>query len=194
MLSMLALAKEGQGAEGRAEAVERHRISAGCSLTQVLWRGRGSSCAQSSGVQHAGPGRGTHRRTKPGDSHGRRAGLLVPDIPLEETEAVRVMCEKHGLELVLLTTPTTPQVRVRVHAAGNAPQMLAACPARGPFFHVCHVACSLRQSAAPSQVVWMDTCMFDPTKECPARLCIGACRPAWRPSPRPAKASSIWCP
>ncbi len=39
------------------------------------------------------------------------AGLLVPDIPLEETADIRLVCEKHGLELVLLTTPTTPQVR-----------------------------------------------------------------------------------
>lgn len=38
------------------------------------------------------------------------AGLLVPDIPLEQTDDIRAMCEKHGLELVLLTTPTTPKV------------------------------------------------------------------------------------
>jgi tryptophan synthase alpha chain len=36
--------------------------------------------------------------------------LLVPDIPLEETDSIREMCNKHGIELVLLTTPTTPQV------------------------------------------------------------------------------------
>lgn len=35
------------------------------------------------------------------------AGLLVPDIPLEETEGVRKACNAEGLELVLLTTPTT---------------------------------------------------------------------------------------
>ncbi|KAK9809415.1 hypothetical protein WJX73_003733 [Symbiochloris irregularis] len=39
------------------------------------------------------------------------AGLLVPDIPLEETAAVRDIASSHGLELVLLTTPTTPQDR-----------------------------------------------------------------------------------
>lgn len=38
------------------------------------------------------------------------AGLLVPDIPLEETPEIRKVAEQHGLELVLLTTPTTPQV------------------------------------------------------------------------------------
>ena len=40
------------------------------------------------------------------------AGLLVPDIPLEETHAVRVFCDKHGIELVLLATPTTPLARM----------------------------------------------------------------------------------
>jgi len=40
------------------------------------------------------------------------AGLLVPDIPLEETGAVRAACEKVGLELVLLVTPTTPKQRM----------------------------------------------------------------------------------
>jgi hypothetical protein len=41
-------------------------------------------------------------------------GLLVPDIPLEETSDIRQVCAKYGLELVLLTTPTTPKVCVRV--------------------------------------------------------------------------------
>ncbi|KAL6758033.1 tryptophan synthetase alpha subunit [Haematococcus lacustris] len=40
------------------------------------------------------------------------AGLLVPDIPLEETSSIREMCNKHELELVLLTTPTTPEGRM----------------------------------------------------------------------------------
>jgi tryptophan synthase alpha subunit len=39
-------------------------------------------------------------------------GLLVPDLPLEETDAIRAACVKAGLELVLLTTPTTPQSRM----------------------------------------------------------------------------------
>ncbi|PRW56424.1 tryptophan synthase alpha chain [Chlorella sorokiniana] len=41
------------------------------------------------------------------------SGLLVPDIPLEETPEIRKVAESHGLELVLLTTPTTPQERMR---------------------------------------------------------------------------------
>lgn len=42
----------------------------------------------------------------------RPAGLLVPDIPLEETGTVRAACDKVGLELVLLATPTTPKQRM----------------------------------------------------------------------------------
>eukprot|EP01025_Chloroclados_australasicus_P045991 TRINITY_DN5075_c2_g1_i1.p1 TRINITY_DN5075_c2_g1~~TRINITY_DN5075_c2_g1_i1.p1 ORF type:complete len:305 (-),score=21.77 TRINITY_DN5075_c2_g1_i1:337-1251(-) len=41
------------------------------------------------------------------------SGLLVPDIPLEETGVIRQFTQKYGLELVLLTTPTTPIDRVR---------------------------------------------------------------------------------
>lgn len=35
------------------------------------------------------------------------SGLVVPDIPLEETELIREAVNRHGMELVLLTTPTT---------------------------------------------------------------------------------------
>jgi tryptophan synthase alpha chain len=44
--------------------------------------------------------------------HTHTAGLLVPDIPLEETSAVRAACDAVGLELVLLATPTTPKARM----------------------------------------------------------------------------------
>ncbi len=36
----------------------------------------------------------------------------MPDIPLEETNDIRATCEAHGIELVLLATPTTPQARM----------------------------------------------------------------------------------
>jgi len=36
----------------------------------------------------------------------------VPDLPLEETVNIRAACERAGLELVLLTTPTTPKQRM----------------------------------------------------------------------------------
>ncbi|KAI9182473.1 hypothetical protein LWI28_025706 [Acer negundo] len=40
-------------------------------------------------------------------------GLVVPDVPLEETEILRKEALKHKLELVLLTTPTTPTDRMK---------------------------------------------------------------------------------
>ena len=40
------------------------------------------------------------------------SGLLVPDIPLEETPPIRAAAEAAGLELVLLVTPTTPKERM----------------------------------------------------------------------------------
>ncbi|CAK0744552.1 hypothetical protein CVIRNUC_001557 [Coccomyxa viridis] len=44
------------------------------------------------------------------------SGLLVPDIPLEETGPVRQVATAAGLELVLLTTPTTPTERMEAIA------------------------------------------------------------------------------
>ena len=35
-------------------------------------------------------------------------GLLVPDIPLEETDELSKICAKNGLDLVLLSTPRRP--------------------------------------------------------------------------------------
>ncbi|KAK1428364.1 hypothetical protein QVD17_17197 [Tagetes erecta] len=40
-------------------------------------------------------------------------GLVVPDVPLEETELLRHEASKHNIELVLLTTPTTPRERMK---------------------------------------------------------------------------------
>ncbi|XP_074581807.1 tryptophan synthase alpha chain-like [Curcuma longa] len=40
-------------------------------------------------------------------------GLVVPDVPLEETENLRKEAVKHKIELVLLTTPTTPTERMK---------------------------------------------------------------------------------
>jgi hypothetical protein len=45
------------------------------------------------------------------------AGLLVPDIPLEETGDIRRIAGAAGLELVMLATPTTPEARMREIAA-----------------------------------------------------------------------------
>jgi tryptophan synthase alpha chain len=41
------------------------------------------------------------------------AGLIVPDLPLEETEAVAAACEQRGLALVPLVAPTTTDERMR---------------------------------------------------------------------------------
>jgi tryptophan synthase alpha chain len=40
------------------------------------------------------------------------AGLIVPDMPLEESDAVREACEAAGLALVPLVAPTTPDERM----------------------------------------------------------------------------------
>lgn len=47
------------------------------------------------------------------------AGLLVPDLPLEETDVIRAAAGGAGLELVLLTTPTTPLERAKRIAAAS---------------------------------------------------------------------------
>lgn len=44
-------------------------------------------------------------------------GLVVPDVPLEETAILREEASKNNLELVLLTTPTTPTERMKAIAA-----------------------------------------------------------------------------
>ena len=40
------------------------------------------------------------------------AGLIVPDLPMEESDAVRAKCEASGLALVPLVAPTTPDERM----------------------------------------------------------------------------------
>ena len=60
------------------------------------------------------PGQAAQRLSWSTSSAGadpRNAGLLVPDVPVEETSAIREVTGKYGLELVLLTTPTTPRPR-----------------------------------------------------------------------------------
>nr|WRW51054.1 tryptophan synthase alpha chain [Uncaria rhynchophylla] len=46
-------------------------------------------------------------------------GLVVPDVPLEETEILRNEATKSNLELVLLTTPTTPTARMKAIAEAS---------------------------------------------------------------------------
>lgn len=47
------------------------------------------------------------------------SGVLVPDIPLEETSEIREAANKAGLELILLTTPTTPRERMQAIAQAS---------------------------------------------------------------------------
>jgi tryptophan synthase alpha chain len=44
------------------------------------------------------------------------SGLIVPDLPLEEAEGVRVACDAAGLALVPLIAPTTPDDRLQAIA------------------------------------------------------------------------------
>ncbi|KAJ7977312.1 tryptophan synthase alpha chain [Quillaja saponaria] len=46
-------------------------------------------------------------------------GLVVPDVPLEETQILRKEALKNGIELVLLTTPTTPTNRMKAIAEAS---------------------------------------------------------------------------
>jgi len=48
------------------------------------------------------------------------AGLVVPDLPLEEAEKLSAIAAARGLDLVLLVAPTTPPERMaRIHAASR---------------------------------------------------------------------------
>jgi len=48
------------------------------------------------------------------------AGLVVPDLPLEEGEKLSTIAAGHGLDLVLLVAPTTPADRMaRIHQASR---------------------------------------------------------------------------
>ena len=47
------------------------------------------------------------------------AGLVVPDLPLEEAEKLSAIAAEHGLDLVLLVAPTTPADRMQRIAAAS---------------------------------------------------------------------------
>ena len=48
------------------------------------------------------------------------AGLVVPDLPLEEAEKLSAIAAAHGIDLVLLVAPTTPPERLaRIHASSR---------------------------------------------------------------------------
>lgn len=39
-------------------------------------------------------------------------GLILPDLPLEEADEIELLCRRHGLALVFLASPNTPQERL----------------------------------------------------------------------------------
>ena len=47
------------------------------------------------------------------------SGLVVPDLPLEEAERLSPLAAQHGLDLVLLVAPTTPEARMERIAASS---------------------------------------------------------------------------
>jgi tryptophan synthase alpha chain len=48
------------------------------------------------------------------------AGLIVPDLPVEESAALAQICQARGLSLIQLVTPTTPRDRaVRIAATST---------------------------------------------------------------------------
>ena len=40
------------------------------------------------------------------------SGLIVPDLPLEESEPILAACDEHRIALVPLVAPTTPDARL----------------------------------------------------------------------------------
>ena len=83
-----------------------------------------------------------------------RAGLLVPDIPFEETAAVREVARMHDLELVLLTTPTTALKRATAIAQATQGFLylvsVAGLPPPGLFYCTCRNLSGLNSHPAKS--------------------------------------------
>ncbi len=46
-------------------------------------------------------------------------GLIVPDLPWEESANVRALLDRHGVGLVQMVTPATPEVRLRTLCEGS---------------------------------------------------------------------------
>ena len=82
------------------------------------------------------------------------AGLLVPDIPLEETADIRRIAGAAGLELVMLVTPTTPEPRMRAIADVSQGFVylvsVAGAPSRGVLGPLQGFVCLVSVAGAPS--------------------------------------------
>jgi tryptophan synthase alpha chain len=80
--------------------------------------GRSADARSKTGLASALRGPGSPGSTSPAafvhaaKAHG-LAGLIVPDLPLEESAALRAVTAKHGVSAVLLAAPTSPPERLR---------------------------------------------------------------------------------
>lgn len=43
-------------------------------------------------------------------------GFIVPDLPIEESDALRTACERHGLDLIFMVAPTSTDARLKMVA------------------------------------------------------------------------------
>jgi len=41
-------------------------------------------------------------------------GLIIPDLPVEEAESIKQLCEKNSIDLIFLITPTSGEERIRL--------------------------------------------------------------------------------
>lgn len=88
------------------------------------------------------------------------AGLIVPDLPIEESEALREACDQRRLDLVQLVTPTTPRPRaIRIAEAG-----------RGFLYYVSVAGITGERRELPRELVdnlaWLRT-------QTPLPICVG---------------------
>ncbi|MGQ9604974.1 MAG: tryptophan synthase subunit alpha [Thermogutta sp.] len=88
------------------------------------------------------------------------AGLIVPDLPIEESEPLREACDQRRLHLVQLITPTTPRPRaIRIAEAG-----------RGFLYYVSVAGITGERRELPRELVdnlaWLRT-------QTPLPICVG---------------------
>lgn len=88
------------------------------------------------------------------------AGLIVPDLPVEEADPLAEVCDHAGLDLIQLITPTTPRAR--------ATQIAAHC--RGFIYYVSVAGITGERDQLPASVVdnvgWLRT-------QTPLPICVG---------------------
>jgi tryptophan synthase alpha chain len=88
------------------------------------------------------------------------SGLIVPDLPVEESIDLRPLCAKSGMDLILLVTPTTPRER--------ALRILEACS--GFVYCVSITGITGERSELPASLIDQLGWLRDQTK---LPLCVG---------------------